>query len=180
MKVISTNIATPKLVDWKGKQIKTGIFKQPTDFIFLGATDVQNDAVIDRKYHGGVDKACYLYSADYYAYWQQKYPELEWNYGMFGENITIEGLDETKLFIGSQYKIGDAIVEITSPREPCFKLGIRFNNQQIIKQFIKVPYCGSYVKVLQEGKVTNGDLVVLIINGKGESIAENYLNRYKS
>lgn len=180
MRVVSTNISTPREVVWKGKNITTGIFKQPVAEITLGYTDVEGDAVIERKYHGGINKACYLYSADHYSYWKNVYPNLEWNFGMFGENMTIKGLDEKLIKIGSQYKVGEAIIEITVPREPCYKLGIRFNDQEIIKKFITIPFCGTYVKVLQEGIVKNGDKLQLIKQGKGTTIAQKYLGLYNS
>ena len=163
MRVSSTNRAEPKTVKWKGREVVTGIFKYPDNIgIYLGTTDVEQDAVIDRKYHGGIDKACYLFSADIYPYWKEKYPNLDWNFGMFGENLTIEGLDERTLFIGDQYQIGEAVVEVSEPREPCFKLGIRFNNQSVLKEFINQTYCGVYVRVLKEGKVSAGDKLKLV------------------
>ncbi|GGX33629.1 MOSC domain-containing protein [Aquimarina muelleri] len=162
MKVISTNIGEPKTVLWKGKEIKTGIYKYPIDSpIYLGKEDVQNDHVIDRRYHGGVDKACYLYAADHYAYWKIKYPDLEWNYGMFGENITVEGFDEKNIKIGSLYRLGNAIIQISRTRQPCFKLGIRFGDQTMVKNFIDSFKSGVYVRVVESGKVSVGDTFVL-------------------
>jgi len=116
MKVIATNIGESTTVDWRGRKIQTGIFKYPIDEpIFLKKEDVVRDTVIDRKHHGGEFKACYLFSSDYYNDWKNNYPDLDWDWGMFGENLTIEGLDENKLFIGDIYQIGDAIVQITEP-----------------------------------------------------------------
>ena len=98
MKVISTNISQPKTVIWKGKEVTTGIFKEPvSEPLLLEKTDVKGDHVIDRRYHGGEDKACYMYSADHYPFWKERYEHLEWNYGMFGENLTVEGLQETDI-----------------------------------------------------------------------------------
>ena len=98
MKIISTNIGKPKVVNCKGKMVETGIFKYPVNQpIFLGSEDVENDHVMDRRYHGGVDKACYLYSADHYGYWQKLYPNLEMLFGIFGENLTVEGLHEAQV-----------------------------------------------------------------------------------
>ena len=94
MKVVSVNIGERKGVKYRGKTVQTGVFKKPvTHPIILGKFDVEGDAVIDRRYHGGEFKACYLYSADHYEFWKNKYPDLEWEYGMFGENITVEGLN---------------------------------------------------------------------------------------
>ncbi|WP_062055336.1 MOSC domain-containing protein [Aquimarina longa] len=162
MKVVSTNIGAPKTILWRGKEEKTGIYKYPVDSsIFLDIEDVQNDHVIDRKYHGGVDKACYVYAKEHYPYWKKKYPDLEWQYGMFGENLTIEGFDENVIRIGSIYKLGNATVQISRPRQPCYKLGIRFGTQAILKQFIDSLYSGVYVRVLHPGSVTIGDRFIL-------------------
>ncbi|MEP0365779.1 MAG: MOSC domain-containing protein [Cyclobacteriaceae bacterium] len=157
MKVVSVNIGERQKVSWRGKTVETGIFKKPVDSIHLDKEDVQHDNVIDRKYHGGFDKACYLFSADAYPFWKSAYPNLDWHWGMFGENITVEGLDESKVYIGSKYKLGDAIVEVSEPRQPCFKLGICFGTQQVLKDFIAGGKSGVYLRVLQPGKVIPGD-----------------------
>ena len=163
MKVIATNISKGTIITWHGKEEKTGIFKVPTaEPIFLGKTDVDKDTVVDRKYHGGLDKACYLFSSDEYAYWKKLYPNLDWDWGMFGENLTIEGLEESQLRIGDIYRIGGALVQVSQPREPCYKLGIRFKTQNIIKQFIDRSHPGTYVRVLKEGLVSRGDNMVLV------------------
>lgn len=163
MKVISTNLGTLTTFIWNGKEEKTGIFKYPTkEPLQLMANDVAKDIVIDRIHHGGINKACYLFSANYYPYWKKTYPHLAWNWGMFGENLTIEGLNESKVSIGDIYKIGAALVQISQPREPCYKLGVRFNNQAILKQFIEHGHPGTYVKILEEGIVKKGDELVLV------------------
>ena len=161
MKVISTNISAPKTVIWKGKEEQTGIFKKPVSEIFLGKEDVDDDAVVDRKYHGGVDKACYLFTADIYDEWKRMFPDADWSLGMFGENLTVAGLDEREMYIGDQYQIGEALVEVSEPREPCYKLGIRFGTQSVLKPFLNQPHCGVYVRVLRPGKVETGDELVL-------------------
>jgi MOSC domain-containing protein YiiM len=170
MKVVSVNIGEKQSIKWRGRKVQTGIFKYPVNSpIFLGKTDVNHDQVIDRKYHGGEYKACYIYSADHYDYWKSLYPELEFDYGMFGENITIQGMQETDMFLGDVYQIGEAKVEITQPREPCFKLGARFGTQKVLKQFINAPYPGAYLRVLEEGAVKSGDEIKLISKGFEES-----------
>ena len=117
---------------------------------------------MDRKYHGGIDKACYCFSADQYPKWTKLYTDLVWQYGMFGENLTIENCNEKEIFIGNQYKVGDVIIEVSEPREPCFKLGIRFGSQKVVKQFLNQPYCGFYVRVLQTGLVKPNDELTLV------------------
>ncbi|WP_282078990.1 MOSC domain-containing protein [Aquimarina algiphila] len=174
MKVISTNIGEPQIVSWRGKEVKTGIYKHPVNLpIYLDKEDVKNDHVIDRRYHGGVDKACYIYATDNYSYWKEKYPDLDWNYGMFGENLTVSGFDEKKIKIGSIYTLGEATVQISRPRQPCYKLGIRFGNQAIIKQFVDSLLSGVYVRVLVPGEVkVNDEFVLDTENSEGISISE--------
>lgn len=161
MKVISTNISEAKEVLWKGKKEKTGIFKKPVDEIMLESELVVGDVVVDRKYHGGVDKACYLFTYDNYDQWKDMYPDSNWSMGMFGENLTVEGLDERNIYIGDIYEVGEAIIEVSEFREPCYKLGIRFDTQKVLKDFINQPHCGVYVRELQSGRVKAGDHIIL-------------------
>lgn len=163
MKVIATNIGTPRTFTWNGAEEQTGIFKYPTEEgLFLTKNDVKGDTVIDRVHHGGTNKACYLFSSDYYPYWKEQYPDHEWDWGMFGENLTVSGMDESQIRVGNIYKIGDATVQVSQPREPCYKLGIRFGTQEILRQFIAHNHPGTYVKILEEGKVTTGAEVKLL------------------
>tara|TARA_R110002033_G_scaffold46253_1_gene90792 strand:- start:748 stop:1383 length:636 start_codon:yes stop_codon:yes gene_type:complete len=163
MKVISTNIAQPTTFIWNAKEVTTGIYKKPTNgSIYLGKTDVKGDTISNRKVHGGEFKACYLFSADQYPYWQDLYPHLKWTYGMLGENLTVKGLDEQQLFIGDIYKLGNALVQITQPREPCFKFAYKFGSNAVLQQFINHGFSGTYVKVLEEGDVNIDDTFQLV------------------
>ncbi len=162
MKIISVNIGKKQTITWRGKQVETGIYKYPVEEpLHLGITDVAGDAVVDRRYHGGVDKACYLFSESHYPYWKKLYPALNWQWGMFGENLTVEGMDEANVLIGDIYKIGTAIVQVTQPRQPCFKLGVRFGSQKVLPEFIEHGHPGVYVRVLKEGKVPKGGQLLL-------------------
>jgi len=163
MKIISTNIAKPTTIEWQGQQVETGIYKYAVQNpIFLGFEDVANDHVIDRRYHGGSDKACYMYSSDHYPFWQNKYPNQDWKWGMFGENLTVSGLNESEIRIGDRFQIGDAVVQVTQPRQPCFKLGVRFGNQSVVSDFWTLPFPGVYVRVLLAGEVKTGDEIIRI------------------
>lgn len=163
MKIISTNIGKATTFLWNGKEEQTGIFKYPTvEPLFLGKMDVLKDTVIDREHHAGLNKACYLFSADHYPYWKGMYPELNWDWGMFGENLTVKGLNESEMRIGDIYKIGSVVVQVSQPREPCYKLGVRFGNAKILKEFIDHGYSGTYVRILEEGQVKNGDMLSLL------------------
>ncbi|XCF05573.1 MOSC domain-containing protein [Tamlana crocina] len=167
MHITSTNISKPTTIVWNGKEEQTGIYKMPTDApIFLGKTDVKHDTVIDRKHHGGEFKACYLFSENHYAYWQNLYPNLDWNWGMFGENLTINGMDESQIYVGDIYKVGDTVVQVTQPREPCYKFGVKFGTQKVLKQFIAHGFPGTYVRVLEEGFVKSGDQLERIEHNK--------------
>jgi len=163
MQVISANIAQPTTIVWRDQEVLTGIYKYGVEKpIFLNAEDVDNDNVLDRRYHGGVDKACYLYSADHYPFWKLKYPELDWNWGMFGENLTVSGLDESTIRIGDRFQIGEAVVQVSQPRQPCFKLGVRFGDQKVVDDFWNLPYPGVYVRVLKPGHVSKDDQFTLL------------------
>ena len=162
MRIKSTNLARPVSVQWRGKSITTGIYKTPVEGpVYLDADSVRDDIIADRNVHWGSDKACYLFSADHYLYWQEKYPGLDWNWGMFGENLTVEGLNEKSICLGDIYEIGTAVVQVSQPREPCFKLGIRFGTQAILSEFIDHGYPGTYVRILKHGKVSAGDTIRL-------------------
>ncbi|WP_296314434.1 MOSC domain-containing protein [Winogradskyella sp. UBA3174] len=163
MQVISTNIAQPTSFIWEGNEVITGIYKKPTDVtIHLGKEEVRGDEVSDRKVHGGEFKACYLFSANQYPFWRNLYPNLDWTYGMLGENLTVENLEEKELFVGDIYKLGSALVQITQPREPCFKFAYKFGSETVLQQFIDHGYSGMYVKVIEEGDVKKGDTLKLV------------------
>ena len=163
MKVISVNIGEPRTIQWRDKSVKTGIYKYPVEApIYLEKEDVKNDHVIDRNHHGGADKACYAYSLDHFKYWQKRYPDIDFHHGMFGENLTVEGMNEAEIFIGNCYKVGEAEVQVTQPRQPCFKLGVRFGTQNMIRQFVDSGFPGVYFRILKPGKVAKGNKLILI------------------
>lgn len=163
MKIISTNIAKPTTFIWNGKEETTGIYKKPTNEpIYLTKNDVINDEVSNRLNHGGYYKACYLFAAEQYPYWENLYPDLDWSWGMFGENLTVAGFDEKKVLLGDIYKVGEALVQISQYREPCYKFGYKFGTQKILKQFITHGFGGTYLSILEEGDVKVGDEFTLI------------------
>ena len=176
MKIVSTNIAKPVTIRWKDEDQITGIYKTPlSEGIYLSPEGVRGDTIKNSRVHRDSLKAAYLFSEDWYAYWKALYPALNWELGMFGENLTVKGLDETELMMGSLYRIGEAVVRITTPREPCFKLGLRFEDQGIIEAFIKHGHPGSYVSVLESGYVRKGDSLELLESKEGSlSISDFY------
>jgi MOSC domain-containing protein YiiM len=177
MKIISTNIGERKEVDWKGKKVATGIFKYPVENpIFLDTEDVRGDAICNRENHGGILQAIYGYSIKHYAFFKPNYPNLDWQNGIFGENLTLDDLDETKIHQGDTFKVGEAILEATVQRNPCYKLGIRFEDMKIVKQFWNTTFCGVYFKVLQTGFVHAGDAFIQIKScPENPTIAELYV-----
>ncbi len=181
MKVISVNIGEKKILNYKGRVIETGIFKFPVNKpVFLDIEGFKNDVVVDRRYHGGSNQAVYAYSENHYKYWEELYPKLDWHYGMFGENLTISNLEETKIQIGDIYKLGEVLLEVTKPRQPCMKLGIVFKTQNILKQFWNSTKSGIYFKVLQKGRVAVNDELILIKKSKGSlTISEVYETKKK-
>ena len=176
MKIISTNIATPQTIYWNEKEYQTGIYKNPVDQpLFLGKTGIKGDTVMDKRVHGGALKAAYIYGANRYPFWKEKYPNLDWQYGFLGENLTFDVFDESIIKIGDIFQMGTAKVQITQPRKPCFKLGIRFNDQQALKDFIASPYPGGYLQILEEGTVKIGDKVTLLETDSNQmTLAEVY------
>tara|TARA_R110002167_G_scaffold76032_4_gene211954 strand:+ start:1417 stop:2055 length:639 start_codon:yes stop_codon:yes gene_type:complete len=177
MTVIACNIGTPTAFHWNGKEELTGIFKYPIDgSIYLNKIAVQKDTIINQINHGGINKACYLFAKEQYPYWKQRYPHLEWNWGMFGENLTISGLDESVIRIGDIYRVGNALVQISQPREPCYKLGIRFDDQNILRQFIAHGHSGTYVRVLEEGAVIAGDEMKLVQQSDNSFTVKQFFN----
>ncbi len=180
MKIISTNIGHPVTISWQGLERITGIYKTPVpEGIYLSPEGVKGDTIGNPKVHGDALKAAYLFSEEQYPYWKSQYPSLNWDFGMFGENLTISGLDETQLLMGSIYKLGEATVRITTPREPCFKLGIRFADQGIIDAFVKHGLPGTYVQVLEPGFVRTGDLMELVeLSERSVSISAFYAMWY--
>tara|TARA_B100000795_G_scaffold245945_1_gene211357 strand:+ start:1102 stop:1659 length:558 start_codon:yes stop_codon:yes gene_type:complete len=163
MRIIATNIGERKEIDWKGETITTGIFKFPVDKpVFLDYEDVKGDVICNRDHHGGIDQAVYGYSETHYEYWKELYPELDWQYGMFGENLTIDDLEETEIHVGDTYRVGECIIEASKQRDPCVKLGVRFNDMKIVKQFWNTTMCGVYFKIVRTGNVKVGDKFKLI------------------
>jgi len=163
MKIISTNIGEPTTFLWNGKEEKTGIYKLPVDQpIFLTKNDVLTDEVSNRLNHGGYYKACYVFSAEQYPYWKNLYPHLDWNWGMFGENLTVADFDENQVYLGDIYQLGEALVQVSQYREPCYKLGVKFGTQQILKQFISHGFGGTYLSILEEGQVNVNDVFKLV------------------
>lgn len=176
MKVVAVNIGELKKIKWRNRYIETGIFKYPVAHpIFLGTEKVQHDTIENKVHHGGIEQAVYAYGEQHYHFWKTLYPDQDWNYGMFGENLTITDFDETEIHVGATYSLGACKIQVTKPRQPCMKLGVRFNTQKIVKDFWNSTKSGVYFKVLETGSVQTGDVLELIEDKPNNAtIAEVY------
>ena len=154
MKVISVNVGLPREVVWKDIAVRTAIFKEPVaGTVMVGKLNLCGDAQADLTVHGGEEKAVYAYPAEHYEYWQMNLgQQLSW--GSFGENLTTEGLEENGLAIGDRLRIGSALLTVTQPRMPCYKLNLRFGRDDMIKRFLISRRPGFYFSVAEGGEVT--------------------------
>ena len=158
MKLISIQVGRPQLVMRNDEPVSTAIFKQGVEGrLMLRTLNLDGDRQADLSVHGGPTKAVYVYPAQHYEFWRQEFPEMELPFGMFGENFTVTGFSESNLNIGDKFSVGAAIVRVTEPRMPCYKLGIRFGRSDILKRFLASERTGFYLAVEQEGEVGAGD-----------------------
>ena len=163
MKIVSLNVGRPRLVLRNDEPVSTGIFKEPVSGrVMLRTLNLDGDRQADLTVHGGPEKAVYVYPSEHYPFWKSELPDMDLPWGMFGENFTSEGLNETETHIGDKFRIGSAEVMVTQPRMPCYKLGIRFGRTDIIKRFLVSERSGFYLSVLKEGEVGVGDEFQLI------------------
>jgi MOSC domain-containing protein YiiM len=168
MKLISVNVGLPRVVMSNGDAVSTGIFKEPVaGRVVLRTLNLDGDRQADLSVHGGPSKAVYLYPSEHYDYWKHELPEMKLPWGMFGENFTTEGLFESELNIGDKLRVGSAVVMVTEPRMPCYKLGIKFGRSNIVKRFLASERTGFYFAVLQEGEVGVDDSFELIEKSEG-------------
>lgn len=161
MKLVSVNVGLPRLLAWAGATFKTGIFKYPVQGrVRLRTTNLDGDRQADLSVHGGPNKAVYGYPSEHYAAWSAELPELldpARTWGAFGENFTTEDLLETEVSVGDRYRVGSAVVRVTTPRLPCYKLAAKFQRDDMIERFLRSGRCGFYFAVVQEGEVGVGD-----------------------
>lgn len=170
--LLSLNIGLPKEVIYGGKVIHTGINKkQVKEPVYLSFVKFNGDGQADLVHYGGVDKAVCVYTGDHYPYWEKELNQ-DLVYGAFGENITVSGMREEDVCIGDTFELGEAIVQVTQPRQPCFKLAKKYNIPKLPLYFQETGYTGFYFRVLKEGWVSSVDtLKSLQSDPKGVSIA---------
>ncbi|MEP6888982.1 MAG: MOSC domain-containing protein [Nitrospirales bacterium] len=160
MKLLSVNVSQPRTVAYGGRSVTTGIFKAPVPGRAMARrTNLDGDRQADLSVHGGADKAVYVYPFEHYATWARELGRSDLAFGQFGENLTVEGMREETVHIGDIFRIGGALLEVTQPRVPCYKLGLKMGSTQFPKKFLASTRTGYYVRVLEEGDVGTGDSI---------------------
>jgi len=167
MQVLSVNVAKPVEIIYRDEPVMTGIYKEPVaGSVALRELNFEGDVQADLSVHGGTYKAVYIYPHEHYATWADELSRDDLSYGQFGENITTTGLLETTVHIGDVFRIGSAILEVTQPRVPCFKLEHKMGIKGFIKTFMQANRTGFYLKVLEPGEVGAGDDIELVKQGE--------------
>ena len=160
MKVVSVNVGLPRELDWRGRKVRTSIWKTPVQGrIRVNRLNLAGDQQSDLSVHGGAEKAVYAYPSEHYEYWRREVPGIDLPWGAFGENVTTDGLLEDAMKIGDRLRVGSAEFIVTQPRMPCYKLGVRFGRNDMVKRFLASGRTGLYLAVLQEGDVGSGDVI---------------------
>ncbi len=163
MKLVSVNVGLPREVPWRNQLVRTAIFKEPVaGRVRVHRLHLEGDGQADLRAHGGPSKAVYAYPSQHYAFWAKQLPRVPLHWGHFGENLTTEGLREDAVHIGDRFRIGSAELVVTEPRQPCFKLGLRFGDPGMVKRFLKAGRSGFYFSVAREGELAPGDPIELL------------------
>ncbi|HKH91446.1 MAG TPA: MOSC domain-containing protein [Gemmatimonadaceae bacterium] len=158
-RVLSVNVGTVRTMTWRGETVTTGIWKEPVaGRVLVRGVNLVGDDQADRSVHGGIDKAVYAYAREDYDYWRE-HEGIETSAGLFGENLTVEGLDLSSAVAGERWTVGTTVLEVAQPRLPCFKLGIRMNDPRFPRRFQRVGRMGAYLRIVREGDVGAGDTV---------------------
>jgi len=163
MKLISVNTGLPTEVTWHGQSVTTGIYKQAVEGrVGLRKLNLDGDGQADLTVHGGAHKAVYCYQIAHYGYWKRELHGRDLPMAMFGENFTVEGPLEDAVYLGDRLSVGSAEVIVTQPRLPCYKLGIRFGSDDMVRRFLTSGRTGFYLAVIREGDVGAGDEIKVI------------------
>src|SRR6266404_3527267 len=177
MKIVSLNVGMPREVMWHGRAVTTGIFKSPVNGrVALRALNLDGDGQADLSVHGGEYKAVYCYPLEHYDYWKKELPGRDLPMGMFGENFTTEGLQQDSVHLGDRFSVGSAEVVVTQPRLPCYKLGVRFQSDDMVRRFLASGRTGFYLAVTREGEVAAGD-EIKVISREGNAVPVSEITR---
>jgi MOSC domain-containing protein YiiM len=179
MKIISVNVGLPREFAWNGTSVSTAIFKEPVSGpVPMKQLNLDGDRQADLTVHGGRYKAVYGYPSEHYEYWRGDLPQQALLWGVFGENLTTEGLFEDSLFIGDRVKVGSAVLQVTQPRLPCYKLTIRFDRDDMIKRFLHSRRSGFYFSVVEEGEVQAGSTIQIVSRDPNQMSVADISNLY--
>ncbi|WP_375444545.1 MOSC domain-containing protein [uncultured Fibrella sp.] len=163
MRIESVNVGLPRSVEWGGRTITTGIFKEPvTGPVSLDIVNLTGDRQADLTVHGGPDKAVYAYDLAHYEVWKQELSRTDWTPGLFGENLTTDGLLDAQVRIGDLFRVGTAQLRAVQPRFPCYKVNVWFNDAGMVRHFARVGRPGIYFRVVEPGIVQAGDTIELL------------------
>ena len=163
MKLLSVNLSVPKEITYAGKTVTTGIFKKPTsERVMLRTLNLDGDGQADLWGHGGAFRAVYVYSKENYGFWERELERDDFTYGQFGENFTVEGMLDDQIHVGDTFRVGGALVEVSQPRIPCYKLAIKMGIDGFQNRFMQSGRVGFYFRVLEEGEVGSGDEIELV------------------
>jgi len=163
MELLAISLAEPKQVTYDDRLISTGIYKEPVEGpVKASAFGLEGDVQVDLKNHGGKDKAIYVYTVENYRFWERELKKLPLPFGQFGENLTVSGMSDEAVHIGDIFQIGKIVAQISQPRVPCFKLGIKMGDPSFVNVFLTSGRTGFYFRVLEEGEVCPGDKIILL------------------
>src|SRR6202451_3711614 len=162
-RLLSVNVGRPREIAWRGKTVYTSVWKKPVSGRRLvRRLNADGDAQGDLAGHGGEQRAVFVYQMDSYRHWEEQLKRVDFVHGQFGENFTIEGLQDDAVCIGDRYQIGSALFEVTQPRVTCYRVGIRMNEPRMPALLTSSGSPGFYFRVLREGEVGAGDEIVKV------------------
>jgi MOSC domain-containing protein YiiM len=167
MKLLSVQVGKARSLEHRGRTVRTGIFKEPVLFrVRASRLGLAGDVQADRRVHGGPEMAVYAYDLSGYAHWRAELG-VDFPFGQFGENLTVEGMPETEVRIDDVYRIGGALLQVSKPRSPCFKLALKMERPDFPKRFLESGRTGFYLRVLEEGELGAGDAITLVSRESG-------------
>ncbi len=179
-RVVSVNVGLPRQIKTPTAIVLTSIFKSPVSGrVAVRGHNIAGDRQSDLSVHGGPHKAVYSYPVEHYSFWRKQLPQSELEFGVFGENLTTDGLIEGTVYIGDQFRIGSAVLQVTQPRMPCYKLGIRFQRADMVKRFWQSGRSGIYFSVAAEGDLAAGDPIERVAHDEDSVSVADVVRLYR-
>jgi MOSC domain-containing protein YiiM len=162
-KIVSVNVGMPRTGEYNGKEVKTTIWKHPVPGrVAVRGVNLEGDDQADRSVHGGVDRAVYAYAREDYEWWSAELGSEALELGTFGENLTVSSIDLNAAEVGERWRVGSALLEVSEPRFPCFKLGVRMGDPKFLKRFAAARRPGTYLRIIEEGELGAGDRIEIV------------------